>query len=76
MGFATVRHLVRRGAKVYMGARSETKANAAIERLKTAGIGSGEVLYLELDLSDVTKAKASAETFLSKESRLDILSAC
>ncbi len=74
IGFATVEHLLKHGAKVYIGARSEEKAQAAIERLKANGPNSGEVQYLNLDLSDVTKAKASAEHFLSNETRLDILS--
>ncbi|PSR76191.1 hypothetical protein PHLCEN_2v8614 [Hermanssonia centrifuga] len=75
IGFATVAHLLKHGAKVYIGARNEGKAQAAIERLKANGPNSGgEVQYLNLDLSDVTKAKASAEHFLSNETRLDILS--
>lgn len=74
VGFATIQHLVRKGARVHLAARNETKACAAIERLKGSGLGQGEVRYLPLDLSDVTKAKASAEEFLKKEERLDILS--
>ena len=75
VGFTTVQALVRRGARVYLGARSEDKANDAMDRLKKAGLGSGEVHYLQVDLSDVAKAKAAAEEFMRKESRLDILSA-
>ena len=57
-----------------MGARSETKAQAAMERLKASGAGEGEVHHLSLDLSDVKAAEASARSFLEKEDRLDILS--
>lgn len=57
-----------------MGSRSETKAKAAIERLTAAGIGSGEVLHLSLDLGDPKLAKAAAEDFATKETRLDVLS--
>lgn len=67
--------LARHGAKVYIGARSEERAKAAIERLRAEGLqpGNGELEWLELDLSDPRKTRASAEVFLSKESRLDIL---
>lgn len=73
IGFTAIKHLARRGAKVYLGARSEEKAKAAIERLTAEGIGSGEVHYLHLDLSDPKLAKVAAEDFLTKETRLDIL---
>jgi len=75
IGFATIQHLVRRGAKVYMGARNESKATGAIARLKAEGVGPGfgEVHWLNLDLSDPRKAKKTAEDFVAKESRLDVL---
>ncbi|TCD60879.1 hypothetical protein EIP91_009370 [Steccherinum ochraceum] len=73
LGFATIQHLVRHGAKIYMGARSEAKAKEAIARLDF-GLGKkGSVEWLELDLGDPRKAKAAAERFLQKEKRLDIL---
>ncbi|KAI0372109.1 NAD-P-binding protein [Pilatotrama ljubarskyi] len=75
IGFSTVQHLVRHGAKVYIGARSEERAKAAIERLRAEGLepGKGDLEWLELDLGDPRKAKQSAEAFLTKEKRLDIL---
>ncbi|OSD08182.1 NAD-P-binding protein [Trametes coccinea BRFM310] len=75
LGYATVQHLVRHGAKVYIGARSEERAKAAIERLRAEGLqpGNGELEWLEVNLSDPAKAKQAAEAFLQKESRLDIL---
>lgn len=75
IGYATVQHLARQGAKVYIGARSEERAKAAIERLRAEGLQprNGELEWLELDLSDPRKAKASAEAFLAKEKQLDIL---
>lgn len=69
-----MQHLARRGAKVYLGARNEAKAKDAIERLKAAGLGEGEVIHLQVDVGDVTVAKAGAEDFMKKESRLDVLS--
>ncbi|KAH9941219.1 NAD(P)-binding protein [Epithele typhae] len=75
IGYATVQHLARKGAKVYMASRSESLAKEAILRLHREGLGpgNGEVEYLSLDLGDPRKTKASAEAFLAKEKRLDIL---
>ena len=75
IGFATVQHLARHGAKVYMAARSEAKAKAAIERLHAEGLGpgNGEVIWLELDLANPRNAKRAGEEILSKEKRLDVL---
>ncbi|KAI8986748.1 NAD-P-binding protein [Trametes punicea] len=75
IGYATVQHLARRGAKVYIGARNEERAKAAIERLRAEGLqpGDGPLDWFHLDLSDPRKAKLSAEAFLAKEKRLDIL---
>ena len=66
--------LYQRNAKVYIAARSETKAYAAIDEIKREHPDStGELVYLHLDLNDLTTIKASADKFLSKESRLDVL---
>jgi retinol dehydrogenase 12 len=54
--------------------RSEDKAKAAIESIKTAFPNSkGELIYLHLDLDDLTTIKPSAEAFLSKEDKLNVL---
>ncbi|KAI0640561.1 NAD-P-binding protein [Trametes meyenii] len=75
VGFATVQHLARHGAKVYMAARSEEKARAAIGRLHSEGLapGKGEVIWLNLDLSDPRDVKKAAEAFMKLEDRLDVL---
>ncbi|TFK39296.1 NAD-P-binding protein [Crucibulum laeve] len=81
IGLATVRHLARSHAKVYLAARSESKATAAIAALKKEfeekgllwGKDYGEILWQKLDLSDPRDAKKSAEEFLKKEERLDVL---
>lgn len=67
-------HLARKGAKVYLAARDESKATGAIASLEAEGLGNGQVLWLKLDLSDPREAKKSAEEFLKREQRLDILS--
>jgi NAD(P)-dependent dehydrogenase (short-subunit alcohol dehydrogenase family) len=66
---------VRRGAKVYLAARSEEKAEYAIGRMEQEGMGErkGELVWLPIDLTDPQKAKAAAEWFIKRESRLDIL---
>ncbi|CCM06670.1 uncharacterized protein FIBRA_08955 [Fibroporia radiculosa] len=73
IGFATIQHLARRGAKVYLGARNKERAQAAIERLQAAGLGpgNGEVVWLSLDYSDPRIAKKAAESFMEQETRLD-----
>ena len=63
VGYATVKHLARVGAKVYLAARNEAKANDAIARLTAEGLGpgNGSVVWLKLDLSDPRDAKKATE---------------
>jgi NAD(P)-dependent dehydrogenase (short-subunit alcohol dehydrogenase family) len=60
---------------VYLAARSEEKAVHAIRRMEEEGMGErkGELVWLPIDLTDPRKAKAAAEWFVKRESRLDIL---
>jgi len=66
---------VRRGARVYLAVRSEEKAEYAIARMEKEGMGEhpGQLVWLPIDLTDPLKAKAAAEWFVKRESRLDIL---
>ncbi|KIM51177.1 hypothetical protein SCLCIDRAFT_12194 [Scleroderma citrinum Foug A] len=75
IGYATIKHLTRKGAKVYMAARNKARAGAAISALHKEGLGpgNGEVVWLELDLSDPRNAKKAAKEFMAKEDRLDVL---
>ncbi|PPQ93008.1 hypothetical protein CVT25_000209 [Psilocybe cyanescens] len=75
IGLAILQHLLRLGAKVYMAAPDDEKVKEALERVEKEGRepGLGEVIWWELDLSDPRGAKSSAEKFLEKETRLDIL---
>ncbi|KAG1894323.1 NAD(P)-binding protein [Suillus fuscotomentosus] len=75
IGYSTVKHLARRGAKVYMAARNRSKAEEAIAQLKAEGLGpgNGDVIWLELDLKDPRNAKKAAEEFMKQEKRLDVL---
>lgn len=67
--------MARQGAKVYLGARDESKATAALAKLEQEGLGpgNGQVLWLKVDYSDPRLAKKAAEEFLERELRLDIL---
>jgi len=61
-------------AKVYVAARSKEKSEAAIEEMRKAHPDSkGTLVFLHLDLGDLTTIKKSAETFLAAESKLDVL---
>jgi NAD(P)-dependent dehydrogenase (short-subunit alcohol dehydrogenase family) len=61
-------------AKVYFAARSAEKTAATIESVKTAFPNSkGQAVYLHLDLDDLATIKASANEFLSKEDKLNVL---
>ncbi|KAF9465090.1 NAD-P-binding protein [Collybia nuda] len=75
IGYETVKCLARRGAKVYLGARNESKATGALARLEQEGLGpgNGQVIWFKVDFSDPRLAKEAAEAFLKRESRLDIL---
>ncbi|TDL17586.1 NAD-P-binding protein [Rickenella mellea] len=75
MGFRAVQQLARKGAKVYMAARNESRATGAISQLEAEGLGpgNGKVEWLKLDLSDPKQSNAAAEEILSKEKTLDIL---
>jgi len=85
IGLATVKHLVRRGATVYLGSRNEERGKAAVAEVEreftTAVSGNdqpkpGKVIYQHCELSSPALAKASAEEFMQREERLDVLSKC
>ncbi|KAK9491881.1 putative oxidoreductase [Lipomyces doorenjongii] len=66
--------LYSRNATVYMATRSADKAGKAIESIKSAVPSSnGKLVFLHLDLDDLTTIKKSADEFLSKEQKLDVL---
>lgn len=75
--------LYSRNATVYCACRSEEKTRKVIDEIvwgnepppaddDTRG-GKGAIHFLPLDQSDLSGAKASAETFLSREKKLDVL---
>jgi NAD(P)-dependent dehydrogenase (short-subunit alcohol dehydrogenase family) len=58
--------------RIYLAARSATKAEAAIQEIKNV-VSNAEIEFLELDLSSCASVKRAASEFLLKEERLDIL---
>jgi len=75
IGYETVKHLARRGAKVYLGARDESKATGAMANLQHEGLGPGKgtIVWLKCDFGDLHSSKEAAELFLCLENRLDVL---
>ncbi|KAG8991450.1 hypothetical protein FRB94_005323 [Tulasnella sp. JGI-2019a] len=76
IGYETVKAFLKKGAKVYLGARNESRATGAIAQLKAEGAlnsGEGRVEWLPLDLSTPETTSAGAQEFLRREGRLDIL---
>ena len=74
VGKELARILYSKHAKVYIAARSEEKALNAIEVIKAATPkAAGELVFLRLDLADLTTIKASVQEFLSKETKLHVL---
>jgi len=71
IGKETVKALLAKNAKVYMAARSEERAKAAIEDLKQ--MTGKEAIWIKLDLSSLKTVKAAADEFLEKEAELHIL---
>ncbi|KAI8820669.1 short chain dehydrogenase [Fimicolochytrium jonesii] len=72
IGYETALHLAGHNAKVYIAARTESRAKAAIEKIKHAH-PKAQVEWLPLDLLHLKSVKQAAEDYLRKESRLDIL---
>jgi hypothetical protein len=62
--------------KVYMAVPDEEQTRTALARVEKEGRepGLGEVIWHELDLKDPRTARSSAERFLEREPKLDLLS--
>lgn len=74
MGKEVARMLYSKNAKVYVAARSELKAQKAIEDIQQKTPSStGSLVFLHLDLGDLEKTKTAAQEFLSKEQKLHVL---
>jgi NAD(P)-dependent dehydrogenase (short-subunit alcohol dehydrogenase family) len=69
IGFEVVRELARLGLRVFLGARNAKIGRAAAEKLRSAG----EVIFLEIDVSDEKSIRAASEEFSRQSDRLDVL---
>jgi len=72
VGKETCKALLNKNAKVYLAARSKSKADAAIEWLKQETGGKAPI-FLELDLANLDSVRKSADEFKSKEQELHVL---
>ncbi|KAF8595287.1 NAD-binding protein [Ceratobasidium sp. AG-I] len=72
VGKETCKALLSKNAKVYLGARSKSKADEAIEWLKQE-TGGKTPIFLELDLASLDSVRKAADEFKSKEKELHVL---
>lgn len=72
IGWETAATIAGAGAKTLLACRSEVKARAAIEKIRTE-YPAADLEFLELDLNSLAATRRSAEAFLDKYSRLDLL---
>ncbi|KAI1851794.1 hypothetical protein JX265_013151 [Neoarthrinium moseri] len=74
VGKHLARILYEKNAKVYIAARSEPKAQRAIAEMRRAAPSSrGDLVFMPLDLNDLTTIKGSVGRFLAAESKLHAL---
>jgi NAD(P)-dependent dehydrogenase (short-subunit alcohol dehydrogenase family) len=69
IGFEIVRELARLGLRVFLGARNAKAGRAAAEKLQS----DGDVVFLEIDVSEETSIRAAAEELSRQSDRLDVL---
>jgi len=69
IGYATCLHLVAKGGRVYMGARSSSKANAAIAKIKETH-PDANLHVLIMDNASLNTVVKAAKNFISQESQL------
>ncbi|KAL7908503.1 hypothetical protein GGI35DRAFT_486577 [Trichoderma velutinum] len=75
IGFQTVKQLALHGAKVYMAARSKSRAEKAIGDILSEhpSIIEGCIVWLQLDLSKLSSVNEAVKELYERENRLDIL---
>lgn len=74
IGFELAKILYARGGTVYVTGRTEEKGKEAVKRIQsTVGERDGQIDYLVLNLDDLTSIRESADAFMEKESKIDVL---
>jgi NAD(P)-dependent dehydrogenase (short-subunit alcohol dehydrogenase family) len=69
IGFEVARQLARQGFRVFLGARKVKAGRDAVEKQS----GEGDVIFLEIDISNEKSIRAAAEEFSRQSDRLDVL---
>ncbi|QSZ31911.1 hypothetical protein DSL72_001480 [Monilinia vaccinii-corymbosi] len=73
LGLETILQLSRHNpSHIYLAARSESKANAAIEEVQSK-VPDAPITFLQCDLASLPSVQECAKQFDNKESRLDLL---
>lgn len=72
IGLATAMELARRGGRVYLACRSESKGSHAVASI-VAATGNADVIFLPLDLADLGSVRACADAFLATGQPLHVL---
>ncbi|OAK98249.1 oxidoreductase-like protein [Phaeosphaeriaceae sp. SRC1lsM3a] len=74
LGKQTITYLAAHSpSRIYLAARTASKASDAISSVKSAVPSSCEIIHLPLDLTSFSSIASAASTFTAAESRLDIL---
>lgn len=74
VGYETTKVLYKKSATIYIAGHSHEKGEAAIQAIKAEyPSAKGKLDFLFLDLGDLRTIRASAEEFLRKKKRLDVL---
>lgn len=69
IGFEVARELARLGLRVVLGARNARAGRAAAEKLQ----GEGDVVFLEVDISNEKSIRAAADELARQSDHLDVL---
>ncbi|XP_064119723.1 retinol dehydrogenase 11-like [Macrobrachium nipponense] len=72
IGKETARDLASRGAIVIMACRNRQAALEALRDIRTT-TGDGDLIFMDLDLADLTSIRTFASNFLEKFDKLDVL---
>lgn len=76
LGFQLTKILYQKGARIYVLTRSESKAKAAIEMIKSSSCPTGadaDVRFIYLHLADLKTVKPAVEAFAAQENKIDVL---
>ncbi|GGI25516.1 SDR family NAD(P)-dependent oxidoreductase [Pedobacter mendelii] len=71
LGFETAKQLAELGYYVYIGSRSKSKGNSAIEKLNELGFNNVE--FIEIDVTKISSIKSAKHVLETKTEKLDLL---